>query len=171
MFNWRKILLGAVVVGVVAFVAIQLVPVPARANPPVQAHIQWDSLETEQLVKDTCYDCHSNETVWPWYSYIAPVSWLVAQDVEEGREKLNFSEQSANDIESEELIEEVEEGGMPLPNYIVMHPNAKLTDKQKAHLIAGFEASIFGSEEGESRDEAGEGRESGENESAENEAS
>ena len=88
------------------------------------------------VFKRSCYDCHSNETEWPWYSYIAPVSWLVSSDVKDGRLHLNFSKWgnfSRKDIVKlkEEIWEEIERGKMPLGKYIFMHPEAELDHKEK----------------------------------------
>ena len=85
-WNWKKMVL---VFAVVLFVAIQLVPVD-RSNPPVEADLEAPEAVTAVL-RTACYDCHSNETHWPWYSYVAPVSWLVAHDVEEARSEFSFS--------------------------------------------------------------------------------
>jgi hypothetical protein len=92
----RKITLGRVILGVlgagiVFFAAIQLVPVK-RDNPPVVSEPNWDSPQTRALAQRACFDCHSNETVWPWYAHVAPASWLAAHDVHEGRGILNFSD-------------------------------------------------------------------------------
>jgi len=109
----------------VVFIGIQLVPVE-RANPPVTSPLQAPA-EVDAILRRSCYDCHSNETQWPWYSYVAPVSWLVAYDVEEGREELNFShwDRYADDAHMrEEIIEEIVEGEMPLPIYLITHRNA-----------------------------------------------
>ncbi|MBE2267474.1 MAG: heme-binding domain-containing protein [Anaerolinea sp.] len=128
----------------VVFVLMQLVrfvvPDFQLDNPPVTQQVMWSSPEAEQLWKQACADCHSNETVYPWYSYVAPVGWLVAHDVHEGRENLNIS--TDRRIEWDEMIEEIEEGGMPLPNYVLMHPDANLTDAQKETLMAGIRATF-----------------------------
>ncbi len=87
---WTIILLTVVGLLVVLFLAIQLIPVN-RTNPPATAEINWDSPQTQALASQACMDCHSNATVWPWYSHIAPASWLVYYDVQTGRSKLNFS--------------------------------------------------------------------------------
>ncbi len=79
----------AIAVLIIALVAIQLVPVD-RTNPPVETEVPA-TVEVRSILRRACYDCHSNETVWPWYSRIAPISWLVARDVREGREKVNLS--------------------------------------------------------------------------------
>ena len=89
---WKIIgIVVAVLIG--GFVLIQLLPIGKDyTNPPVVQEPAWDSPQTRELAMAACGDCHSNETTWPAYSKIAPISWLVARDVEEGRSKLNFSE-------------------------------------------------------------------------------
>ena len=129
----------ALVLLFVALAAIQFVPV-VRSNPSVTAELQAPP-EVAAVLRRACYDCHSNETVWPWYSYVAPVSWLVAHDVEEGRHSLNFStwgEGSAKRQahEREEVWEMVESGEMPLWFYVPLHPEAKLADADRAVLRA-----------------------------------
>ncbi|MCB9851060.1 MAG: heme-binding domain-containing protein [Phycisphaerales bacterium] len=127
------------VLGILAFVflAIQFVPVE-RANPAVTGDLDAPA-EVKAILKRACYDCHSNETVWPWYSKVAPVSWLVASDVHEGREQLNFSTWASAGAEQKahrahEAWEEVEEGEMPLWFYTPLHPDAKLSDADKQAL-------------------------------------
>lgn len=109
-------------------------------NPPVTQQVAWNSPETEQLWKQACADCHSNETIYPWYAYIAPVGWLVAHDTHEGRDALNIS--SDRRIEWDEMIEVIDEGEMPLPIYTTMHPEARLTAAQREMLIAGIRATF-----------------------------
>lgn len=124
-------------VGAGLLLAMQLWPVE-RSNPPVSA--EFDGPEPVRLIlQASCYDCHSNETFWPWYAYVAPVSWLVAHDVDHAREHLNFSEWGAlPDDEREELREEiweeVEEGEMPLPVYLLLHSGAALDDDDRRTL-------------------------------------
>jgi hypothetical protein len=139
----KRIIVGGIIGVIAVFLVIQLIPV-SRTNPPVKTQIQWDSPQTEALVRQSCYDCHSNETVWPWYAYVAPVSWLVAHDVEEGRSRLNFSEQPANRIEVSELVENIQEGEMPPGQYLILHPGARLNDQEKSQLVAGIRASLTG---------------------------
>lgn len=153
--------------GIIVLIGIQFVPVD-KSNPPVISQPQWDSPQTRALAERACFDCHSNETKWPWYANIAPVSWVVAHDVEEGRAALNFSEwgilksqgggessegrdeegerESGEGVEPDEIVEEVEEGKMPLPKYLLLHPEARLTPAETQALIAGLKAT-FGSEE------------------------
>lgn len=131
--KWAALVLAGV------FVAIQLVPVE-RSNPPVD-HAFDAPAEVEEILRRACYDCHSNETRWPWYSRVAPVSWLVAWDVGEAREELNFSEWSQLPAEKQrkmmkEAWEEVDEGEMPLWYYLPAHPDANLTDREREILRA-----------------------------------
>jgi mono/diheme cytochrome c family protein len=145
-------LLGRIIVilfgiAVAVFLLIQLVPYGKdHTNPPVTGEPAWDSPQTRELAKRSCFDCHSNETVYPWYSNIAPVSWLVMNDTQEGRGRLNFSEWEAGSRRAQRSADEVGEviadGRMPLPIYLLQHPNAKLTDAEKQALITGLEASL-----------------------------
>ncbi len=136
--NFTKVILGLIVL----FVLIQLVPYGRNhTNPPVQAEPQWDSPETRALVKRACFDCHSNETVWPWYANIAPFSWVVQRDVDEGRGKLNFSEWNRPQ-EADEVIEVIRKGKMPPKMYLLAHPQARLTQAEKERLIRGLQASL-----------------------------
>jgi len=129
-----KIALGAVIAAVLI---IQLIPVN-RTNPPVQGEVVTpDSVHA--ILGRACYDCHSNETEWPWYAYVAPLSWRVADHVTEGREHLNFStwSQYADEEQIEkldEIWEEVEDGKMPLWDYLRMHSEARLSDQELAVL-------------------------------------
>lgn len=164
---FKKVLgIGGVVV-VLAFLGIQLVQVgPAHANPAVVKEPAWDSPRTRELAKRACFDCHSNETVWPAYSNVAPISWIVGDHVAEGREVMNFSEWNREYDEADEAGEVVEEGEMPLWDYALMHPEAKLTDAERAELIKGLNAT-FGGEGGEAGERAptgggAEAREAGE---------
>jgi len=106
----------------------------------------WDSPRTKELAKRSCFDCHSNETTYPWYSNVAPVSWLVMNDIEEGRGNLNFSEWEVGSKRAQRAADEVSEvissGKMPLPIYLLQHPEARLSDTEKQELIKGFEASL-----------------------------
>lgn len=147
MSSTRRIVTIIIGVLVVGFVLLQLVsfvvPSLARTNPPVTYQVKWDSPEIEQVMRKTCYDCHSNETVWPWYAYVAPVSWLVVNDVNEGRSNLNFST-GQGEIEAEDLVRQIERDKMPPANYRSMHPDANLTQGQKETLIQGIRASLPG---------------------------
>ncbi|RMH15864.1 MAG: heme-binding protein [Gammaproteobacteria bacterium] len=128
----KKILYGLLgVLGV--FVLIQLIPVD-RTNPPVTAEIKAPP-KIMAILKTSCYDCHSNQTKWPFYSYIAPISWFVAHDVHEGREKLNFSEwgkytKKKQRKRLQDALEEVEAGDMPIGIYLLAHPKAEVSPQQ-----------------------------------------
>lgn len=110
------------------------------------AEPKWNSPQTRELAKRSCFDCHSNEVVYPWYSNVAPISWLVQRDVEEGRSRLNFSEWNASDRRAsraaEEVGEVISEGEMPLPIYLIQHQDAKLSEIEKQILIDGLQASL-----------------------------
>jgi hypothetical protein len=102
-----------------------------KTNPPVQQDVAAPP-EVAAVLRRACYDCHSNETVWPWYSNVAPVSWLLAHDVHEGRRELNFSVWNAYDAKKQtkklkETAEEVAEGEMPPWYYRVVHRDAGLS--------------------------------------------
>lgn len=129
-------------------VAIQFIPYGKdHTNPPVMSEVQWDSPRTQELFNRACADCHSNETKYPWYSKIAPVSWLIAHDIEEGREKMNVSMigvQPKNKLK--DAADEVKEGEMPIPPYLIAHPEARLSDTEKKELAEGLEKT-FGTEQ------------------------
>ena len=132
----KKAIVAIIALIVVFFIALQLVPYGhPHANPPVQAEPNWDSPQTRELAKRACFDCHSNETVWPWYSNVAPVSWLIQKDVEEGRARLNFSEWNRAQREARGAARQVQQGRLPLANYLMIHPSAKLSPEETQALI------------------------------------
>lgn len=120
----------------VPFLLIQLIPID-RENPPIDNSKSLVApTKVMSVLKNSCYDCHSNETEWPFYSYIAPVSWLVHRDVKSGREELNFSEwnnlsDDKREHKKEEIIEEISRETMPLPIYLLTHPSASLDNNDK----------------------------------------
>ena len=136
-----KVVLVVVAALLVGFVAIQFVPVQ-RTNPPIVTQLDWDSAQTQALAQRACMDCHSNETRWPWYSYVAPVSWLVAHDVEEGRREVNLSQLStdANRFSrmGQRIQRAIQSGNMPPAQYFPTHPDARLTADEKQVLVAGM---------------------------------
>ena len=139
----KKIIIWFVIGIVLLGLLIQLIPLPGRGkNPPVVAEPKWDSPQTAALVKRACYDCHSNETVWPWYSYVAPVSWLVYNDTMEGRSRLNFSEWNRPQRGAGEMVRAIQDGRMPPAIYLPMHPSAQLTSAEKQQLINGLTNSL-----------------------------
>jgi hypothetical protein len=142
-----KRLLFSVVGLIVLFGLIQLVPYGRdHTNPPVVAEPSWDSPQTRALAVRACFDCHSNETMWPWYSNVAPVSWLIQRDVDGGRRRLNWSEwgTSGRRFERESGAEAVLEGRMPPWFYLPLHPAARLTATEKQELVAGLQKTFGG---------------------------
>jgi len=132
-----------VLLALVGFALAQLVPVE-RSNPPVEEEVPAPA-PVRKILRRSCYDCHSNETRWPWYARVAPVSWLVAYDVSEARGHMNFSTWNRYDARKrakhlEEIWEEVEAGDMPLPYYLPLHPDAQLSREDRAAIHAWSEA-------------------------------
>jgi Haem-binding domain len=126
-----------------AAVLIQFVPFGrTHLNPPVTQEPSWNSPETRELIRRACFDCHSNQTEWPWYSNIAPVSWLVQRDVNGGRNHLNFTEWTRPQRHAKDVAAEVNQGDMPPWFYLPMHPAAKLTEAEKQALVEGAEKSL-----------------------------
>jgi mono/diheme cytochrome c family protein len=143
MSKIKKILLIILGIILITYVLIQFVPYGHdHTNPPVLAEPQWDSPRTRELFMQVCGDCHSNETVWPWYSNIAPVSWLVQHDVEEGRAYLNVSEWGSRRYEADESAGAFKSGNMPPAIYFPMHPEARLSDTDVSALITGLTATF-----------------------------
>jgi len=129
----RSTWIKALAIAAGAFLCMQLIPV-GRSNPPVTGEIDAPE-EVMAILERSCYDCHSNETEWPWYSRVAPVSWMVSSDVSLGRKMLNFSEWDSTPVLIKEALitgiaDEVEKGDMPRPMYLWLHPDAALTEEQ-----------------------------------------
>lgn len=155
--NKSRMLVLALSAFLVVFAAIQLVPFGrSHVNPPDGTLAAFDGPATEQLAKRACFDCHSNQTKWPWYASVAPISWRLQSHVDEGREKLNFT---AFDPSNEEVAdaageagETITKGEMPPFDYLLMHPEARLTAAEKQALVAGldrtFAAFVEGGEKG-----------------------
>jgi hypothetical protein len=129
---------------------LQLLPLGRPGeSPPVRTEPIWPSAEARALAVRACFDCHSNETKWPWYAHIAPISWLAVHNVDEGREHLNFSEWDRPQKEAHEASEELLEGEMPLAIYLPFHPEARLSDTEKkvlADALATVGATAHGPE-------------------------
>jgi len=135
-----KILMSVLVLAVI----IQFIPYGKDlTNPQVLSEPNWDSKETKVLFERACADCHSNVTKWPWYSKVAPISWLVYSDVQEGREYFNISmigKQKKNKIAN--AADELEKGEMPPLIYIVNHPEANLNKEEKQKLLSGLKTTF-----------------------------
>jgi hypothetical protein len=126
------------VVLALALIAIQFVPIE-RTNPPVESDAPV-AAELKTVLRRSCYDCHSNETTWPWYSYVAPVSWLIANDVKEGRREVNFSvwnqySDARKARKFKEIVEQIEANKMPQWYYVLLHPDAKLSASEKEMIL------------------------------------
>jgi len=123
------------VIAIVVLIGIQFITVE-KTNPPVTGEIYAPPI-VMKILKKSCYNCHSNETVWPFYAYIAPISWFVVDDVSDGRAKLNFTEWDKishnNRIKiKKKILKEISEGEMPISGYKFIHPNSEVTyDEQK----------------------------------------
>lgn len=127
----------------VLFVIAQAVPYGrAHDNPAGGTEPAWDSPRTGELVRRFCYDCHSNETTWPWYSHVAPLSWLVQRDVDEGRQHLNFSELDKHHKHVDDAAEEVEDGEMPPSQYTFGRSDRQMSDAERDDLVRGLKATF-----------------------------
>src|SRR5665213_228720 len=128
---------------VLAAILIQLIPYGhTHTNTPATKEPAWDSPQTRALFHQACFDCHSNETARPWYSHVAPVSWLLERDVNGGRSHLNFTEWDRPQKNAKDVTNEVQQGDMPPWFYLPMHPAARLTAAEKQALIDGVEKSL-----------------------------
>jgi mono/diheme cytochrome c family protein len=149
----KKTLIYGGIALVVLAILIQFIPYGHNhTNPAVVKAAAWDSQQTKALAQRACFDCHSNETNWRWYTNIAPFSWLIQHDVDEGRSRLNWSECGVarprrggeGGFEGEgggDAAEIVLRGEMPPPQYTIMHPEARLTTAEREALAQGFSNS------------------------------
>ncbi len=141
----KKVILGVILGLIIGGILIQFIPYGRdHTNPPVAAEPQWDSQQTRDLAVRACFDCHSNQTTWPWYSNVAPISWLIQHDVQEGRARLNFSEWNGPQREVDNAARMVQRGQMPQPYYTILHPTANLNDTEKQALIQGLQTTLGG---------------------------
>lgn len=138
----RRLIVRILLAAVGLFVLVQLVPYGRNhSNPAVQAEPRWASPQTRQLAQTACFDCHSNLTTWPWWSNVAPGSWLVYRDVVDGRGALNFTEWNRPQDGAGDAIEVIQSGSMPPWYYTILHPNANLSQAEKQALIDGLTAT------------------------------
>ncbi len=133
----RKVIISAAVLAAL-FLFLQLIPVE-QANPPVEADLVAPAQVTD-ILRRACYDCHSHETSWPWYSRVAPFSWWLAEHVRDGRADLNFSRWPLFDFEARELMlrdieKQIVDGTMPLRSYVLGHREARLSDRDREILL------------------------------------
>jgi len=140
MQRWLRRSLAA---GAALFALIQLVPYGhSQDDPPVTGEPQWDSPRTRELAQRACFDCHSRQPRRPWYSHVAPVSWLIQHDIEEGRAALDFSAWDRPQPEAHEASEVLKEGEMPPAIYTPLHPEARLSEAERYELIRGLERTL-----------------------------
>lgn len=141
----RRWILAIAGLGLAMLILIQLIPLGRNhQNPPAGTEPAWDSPRTRELVQDACYDCHSNHTEWPWYSNVAPMSWLVYNDVMEAREVFNFNEISPEQGKGlvELMVGQVSEAKMPPLQYQAIHPEARFSSAERQELIDGLRATF-----------------------------
>jgi hypothetical protein len=139
----RRWALRALLVGAGLFILAQAVPYGhSHTNPPTTAEPKWNSPATRELAARACFDCHSNLTKWPWYTNVAPVSWLVQRDVDGGRAALNFSEWNKPQDGAGDVAEVISSGSMPPWFYPLMHSKANLSSLEQRALIDGLAATF-----------------------------
>lgn len=126
--------------GLIVFLAIQLVPYGKdHDNPRTVQEVEWNAPQTRALAMDSCLACHSNLTQWPWYTNVAPISWLTTRDVDEGRGKLNFSEwQRPQEVDLQEIVDAIRGKEMPPLQYRILHSDARLSDAERQQLEVGL---------------------------------
>ena len=125
------------------FVLVQLIPYGrTHSNPPIVKEPAWDSPRTRELAVRACFDCHSNETRWPWYANVAPLSWVVERDVNVARSVINFSEWDRTYELAVYSGTSVSSGNMPTAKYRMAHPEADLTPEETRELVRGLDATL-----------------------------
>jgi hypothetical protein len=139
----KRSVVKRIVIGLVVLLAlIQLVPYGhSSTNPAVTRQVHWDSPRTAALFKSACQDCHSNLSSWRWYDKIAPASWLVEHDIQDGRRRLNVSEWNRGQPDLEEVLRVIRGGGMPPLQYKLAHSGARLSQQQRDQLARGMAAT------------------------------
>jgi hypothetical protein len=141
--RWKSLVAIASVVMLGLALLAQFVPYGRdHNNPPLVTEPTWTSSTTRTLAERACFDCHSNQTHWPWYSHVAPMSWLVQNHVDEGRHALNFSDWNRGNSEADEAAKTVRDGEMPPGSYLLLHPKARLTDAEREQLARGLDALL-----------------------------
>lgn len=136
---FRRVLKRVLLALAIVFVAIQFVPFGWwHENPPVVDDAPWPDPAAEAAARSSCYACHSNETDWPLYSYVAPMSWLVRSDVETGRDEFNFSEWDRSEGDADDAVEVIDDGSMPPDRYTLIHRDASLSEGERDVLVAAL---------------------------------
>ncbi len=143
--RWALLLAGGVVL-LIFLIGLVQAAAKNRSNPPAVAEPQWDSPETRQLAERACFDCHSNQTKWPWYSGLPVISRLISDHVDKGRSRLNFSEWgSGRNQEVDEVAQKAfdpahyaRDDAFPQPPYSLLHPQARLNQQERERLSQGL---------------------------------
>ncbi len=144
--QYKKIALAVLTIIIIAVIGAQFVPTSLSAiNPPVTGEPPWDSEETRSTFISACADCHSNQTVLPWYSSVAPASWIIERDILEGRRHFNVSEWDKSQRGGDEAADQVQRGAMPIGPYLLMHPSANLNAAEKKKFVEGLH-NTFGTD-------------------------
>ena len=131
------------VVALVLLIVIQAVPYGGpHTNPPVRVEPSWDSERTRSLAVRVCFDCHSNATAWPWFSRVAPISWLIRRDVDRGRRVVNFSEWDRRQHEATDSARTLRTGEMPPRRYALLRTASRLSATERQDLIRGLDATF-----------------------------
>lgn len=147
----KKTLKWGVLAVAIVFALLQFIQ-PTRTNPPVKNDFLTANAappDVAAMFHTACYDCHSDETRWPWYSYIAPMSWQIAQDVNDGRHDLNFSDWPIDNPKRawknmENMSDLIGDGEMPLKKYTLIHKDARLTEAQRDELTQWLDTEVDG---------------------------
>lgn len=157
-FDMKRIFKWGIPGLVIVFAALQSVQ-PARTNPPVKTDFLKTTAappDVAAMLRASCYDCHSDETRWPWYSYVAPISWQIAQDVNHGRRHVNLSEwPDKPDLarkKIQDMSDEIDDGDMPMKKYTLIHKDARLTTKQRERLTQWLDAQASVLKSGSSKE-------------------
>jgi hypothetical protein len=143
----KKLVIGCVSILIAGVVLLSVIALLLETNPPITQEPPWDSPQTRALAVRACFDCHSNQTKWPWFTRVPVGSWIAASDTLEGRGALNFSEWGASGQGREgnsasEVQRTIDRGSMPPNLYLTMHPEAVLTPAEKQQLITGLQNSL-----------------------------
>jgi len=137
-----RISLAVITVAVAVAVAVGAFGCGTLDNPPITMEPDWDTPRTRELAVTACFDCHSNQTRWPWYTSLPIVSAIAANNVHEGRQELNFSTWDRPQKEATEAGEAIQEGEMPPADYLLLHGEADLSPADKQALVAGLRATF-----------------------------
>jgi peptidoglycan/xylan/chitin deacetylase (PgdA/CDA1 family) len=143
MKNKLKILRYFIAAAAIVFLLIQLIPYGhIYTNPPIVSEPKWDSPQTREVAKRACFNCHSNETYYPWYAYVAPSSWLLRWDIDRGRDAYNYSDWDNYPTSADIIARDLLADKMPPWQFLLMHPEARLSAAEKQQFIDGLRKSF-----------------------------